>query len=308
MIEGGWLQYWSKFKEIISALEQIEMKDEYGNEIRGPLPPLTEIDIPEEPVDNSLAEGQRYKRECRRYVRAMREATEVRDCGYPKGGPVLKHTHACCDKELKTILMYALDKCTVQSIYQYYYNTLLETKNKNVPFEEIFEELCHLALTANRAIGAKRKFEKSENKSTSSSSVPNDETIAQVRAFRSLTDKQKKVKTECFNCGSDKHVTRKCTSSKCGECGKTIKSATERSLHWKREHLGKGSRSRSDDDKPARVPNADNAKKQNRTKKEPHTSKKVHYQDEESSAVDSEFLSDDESRVTTDDKFDPNSS
>ena len=56
--------------------------------------------------------------------------------------------------------MHALDKCTVPSIHQYY-NTQLETKNKNVPFEEIFEELRHLALTANRATGAKRKFERS---------------------------------------------------------------------------------------------------------------------------------------------------
>jgi hypothetical protein len=100
------------------------------------------------------------------------------------------------------------------------------TKNKNVPFEKIFEELRHLALAANRAIGAKRKFEKSEDKSTTSSSSPgpSDETIAQVTAFISLMDKQKKIKTECSNCGSEKHVTRKCTSSKFGECGKKFKS------------------------------------------------------------------------------------
>ena len=78
-------------------------------------------------------------------------------------------------------------------------------------------------------------------------------------------DKQKKVKTECSKCGSEKHVTRKCTSSKCGECGKTFKSAPERSMHWKREHLGKGSKSRSDDDKPAREPDADNFKKDQST-------------------------------------------
>jgi hypothetical protein len=224
MAKGGWLQYWSKFKEIFSALEQIEMKDEYGNDVRGPLPPLEEIDIPEEPADNSLLERQRYKIECRRYVRAMREATDECNREYPNGGPVLNHRPT--DEELKTILMHALDKCTVPSIHQYY-NTLLETKNKNVPFEEIFEELRHLALTANRAIGAKRKFERSEEKSTSSSPGPNDDTIAQIRAFISLMHKQKKVKTEYSNCGSDKHVTRKCTSSKCGECGKTFKSAPE---------------------------------------------------------------------------------
>ena len=66
MTKGGWLQYWSKFKEIVSALEQFEVKDEYGNEVRGPLPPLKKIDIPEEPADNSLVERQRYRRECRR--------------------------------------------------------------------------------------------------------------------------------------------------------------------------------------------------------------------------------------------------
>ena len=53
MTKGGWLQYWSKFKEIVSTLEQIEMKDEDGIEIRGPLPPLEEIAIPDEPLDNS---------------------------------------------------------------------------------------------------------------------------------------------------------------------------------------------------------------------------------------------------------------
>jgi len=305
MTKGGWLQYWSKFKEIVSALEQIEMKDEYGNEVRGPLPPLEEIDIPEEPADNSLAERQRYSRECKRYVRAMRQSTDERNREYPNGGPVLNHRPT--DEELKTILMHALDKCMVPSIHQYY-NTLLETKNKNVPFEEIFEELRHLALTANRAIGAKRKFEKSEGRQTSSSPAPSDETIAQVRAFISLMDKQKKAKTECSNCGSDKHVTRKCTSVKCGECGKTFKSATERSAHWKRDHLGKGPRSRSDDDKPMRATDTDNPKKQNRTKKETPSPRKVHYQDDESSAVDSEIFSDDESRITTDDEFDPNSS
>ena len=62
MTKGGWLQYWSKFKEIVSALEQIEMKDEDGNEIRGLLPPLEEIAIPDEPLDNSPEERQRYKR------------------------------------------------------------------------------------------------------------------------------------------------------------------------------------------------------------------------------------------------------
>ena len=91
--------------------------------------------------------------------------------------------------------MHALDKCTVPSIHQYFH-TLLETNNKNVSFEEIFEELRHLAMTANWAIGAKRKFEKSEDKSTSSSPGPSDETIAQVRTFISLMDKQKKAKTE----------------------------------------------------------------------------------------------------------------
>ena len=78
----------------------------------------------------------------------MRGVTEDRDREYPNGGPVQNHRPT--DEELKTILMHALDKCTVPSIHQYY-NTLLETKNKNVPFEEIFEELRHLALTANRA-------------------------------------------------------------------------------------------------------------------------------------------------------------
>ena len=235
----------------------------------------------------------------------MREATDERNREYPNGGPVLNHRPT--GEELKIILMHALDKCTVLSIHQYY-NTLLETKNKNVPFEEIFQGLRHLALTANRAIGGKRKFERSEDKSTSSSPGPSDDTIAQVRAFISLMDKQKKVKTEYSNCGSDKHVTRKCTSSKCGEYGKTFKSAPERSAHWKREHLGKGLKARSDNDKPAREADADNSRKKNWAKNEPHLSKKVHYQDEESSEADSEFLSDDESRVTTDDEFDPNSS
>ena len=97
----------------------------------------------------------------------MREATEERDREYPNGGPVLNHRPT--DEELmKKILMHALDKCIVPSIHQYY-NTLLETKNKNVSFEEIFEELHHLALTANHATGAKRKFEKSEDRSASSS-------------------------------------------------------------------------------------------------------------------------------------------
>jgi protein-arginine kinase activator protein McsA len=324
MTKGGWLQYWSKFKEIVSALEQIEMKDEYGNEIRGPLPPLEEIAIPDEPIDNSPAERQRYRRECVRYVRAMRGANEDRDREYPNGGPVQNHRPT--DEELKTILMHALDKCTVPSIHQYY-NTLLETKNKNVPFEEIFEELRHLALTANRATGAKRKFERSEDRSTSSSNGPSDDTITQVKAFISYMDRQRKGKSECSNCGSDKHMTRKCTSCRCGECGKTFKSATERSAHWKKEHLGKGPRPKRDDDKSTREPDADDPKKQNaakkriknrvnRAEKETHPSKKVRYRDEESSAAysdfqseaDSDFQSDDESRATTDDDFDPNSS
>jgi hypothetical protein len=187
MTKGGWLQYWSKFKETISALEQIEMKDEDGNEIRGPLPPQEEIAIPDEPlVDNSPKERQRYKRECRRYVRAMREATKEHDRQYPNGAPVLNHRPT--DEELKTILMHALDKCTVPSIHQYY-NTLLETKNKNGSFEEIFEELRHLALAVNRATRAKRKFEKSEDRSTSSSTRHSEDTISQVKAFISYMDR-----------------------------------------------------------------------------------------------------------------------
>ncbi len=93
------------------------MKDKDGNEIRGPLPPLEEIAIPDEPLDNSPEERQRNKRECRQYVRAMREATEERDREYPNGGPILNHRPT--DEELKTILiMHALDKCTVPSILQ----------------------------------------------------------------------------------------------------------------------------------------------------------------------------------------------
>ena len=305
MTKGGWLQYWSKFKEIISALEQIEMKDEDGNEIRSPLPPLEEIAIPDEPLDNSPEERKRYERECRQYVRAMREATEERDRQYPNRGPVLNHRPT--DEELKTILMHALDKCTVPSIHQYY-NTLLETKNKNASFEEIFEELRHLALTLNRATGAKRMFEKSEDRSTSSSTGHSENTISQVKAFISYMDRQKKGKPECQNCGSDKHGTRKCTSCKCGECGKTFKSATERSAHCKKEHLGKGPRPKREDDKSTREPDADDSKRQNAAKKETHPSKRVRYLDEESSAADSDFQSDNESRVTTDDEFDPNSS
>ena len=114
-------------------------------------------------------------------------------------------------------------------------------------------------------------------------------------------------------------MTRKCTSCKCGECGKTFKSASDRSAHWKKEHLGKGPRPKRDDDESTREPDASDPRKQNaakkkiknrinRAEKEMHPSKKVRYRDEESSAADSDFQSDDESRVTTDDDFDPNSS
>ena len=122
-------------------------------------------------------------------------------------------------------------------------------------------------------------------------------------------------------------MTRKCTSCKCGECGKTFKSASDRSAHWKKEHLGKGPKPKRDDDESAREPDASDSRKQNAAKKkiknrvnragkETHPSKKVRYRDEESSAADSDFQpeadsdfqSDDESRATTDDDFDPNSS
>ena len=133
-------------------------------------------------------------------------------------------------------------------------------------------------------------------------------------------DRQRKDKPECSNCGSDKHVTRKCTSCKCGDCGKIFKSATdERSAHWKKEYLGKGPRPKRDDYKSTRETDTDDSKRQNaakkkikkrvnRAKKETHPSKKVRYRDEESSVADSDFQSDDESRATTDDEFDPNSS
>jgi hypothetical protein len=216
--------------------------------------------------------------------------------------------------------MHALDKCTVPSIHQYY-NTQLETKNKNVPFEEIFEELRHLALTANRATGAKRKFERSEDRPASSSNGPSDDTITQVKAFISYMDRQRKGKSECSNCGSNKHMTRKCTSCKCGKCGKTFKSTAERSAHWKKkEHLSKNqgpseTMTNQPESPTPKTPRKKNAAKKkikkkrvNRAKKETHPSKKVRYRDEESSAADSDFQSDDESRATTDDDFDPNSS
>ena len=124
-------------------------------------------------------------------------------------------------------------------------------------------------------------------------------------------DKQKKAKTGCSNCGSDKHMTRKCTSCKCGVCGKTFNSAVERSTHWKREHMGKGTKSKHDEDKPTREPDTDNPKKKQnaakeKTRKRVNRAKKVRYDDE--SAADSEIQLDDESRCTTDDEFDPNSS
>ncbi len=112
-------------------------------------------------------------------------------------------------------------------------------------------------------------------------------------------------------------MTRKCKSCKCGECGKTFKSATDRSAHWKKEHLGKGPRPKRDDDESTREPDASDPKKQNaakkkiknrvnRAEKETQPSKKVRYRDEESSAADSDFQpeadsdfqSDDESRTT----------
>ena len=111
-------------------------------------------------------------------------------------------------------------------------------------------------------------------------------------------DRQRKGKSECSNCGSDKHMTRKCTSCRC-----------ERSAHWKKEHLGKGPRPKRDDDESTREPDASDPKKQNAAKKkiknrinragkETHPSKKVRYRDQESSAADSDFQSDDESRTT----------
>ena len=120
----------------------------------------------------------------------MREATEERDREYPNGGPVLNHRPT--DEELmKTILMHALDKCTVPSIHQYY-NTLLETKNKNVSFEEIFEEIHHLALTANRATGAKRKF---ESQRTGRRAAPRDTARTphpkSKRSYRTWTDRRR---------------------------------------------------------------------------------------------------------------------
>ena len=100
---------------------------------------------------------------------------------------------------------------------------------------------------------------------------------------------------------------------------KDIQAATERSANWKKEHLGKRPRPKRDDGKSTREPDADYCKRQdvakkkikkrvNRAKKETHPSKKVRYRGEESSAADSDFQSDDELRVTTDDEFDPNSS
>jgi protein-arginine kinase activator protein McsA len=254
----------------------------------------------------------------------MREAEEDRDREFPNGGPVLNHRPT--DEELKTILMNTLEKCTITSIHQYY-NSLLETRNKNVPFETIFEELRNLALTENKTSGAKRKADHlgGDKKERSKS---NEATMAQVIAFLAYYDKGKKDKNpkservKCHNCGSDKHKVFACTSAKCGECNKTFKSVAERKAHWRKEHREESPKPTDDEEKEPRDPGADsNRKKQlaakkkvtekktNRAKKENHPiKKKVRHQGEESSAADSELSSDDDSRFTTDDELEPNSS
>ena len=312
MTKAGWLGYWSKFKEIVSALEQIELKDENGNVVRGPLPALPEVELPKPAANNTKPERKRYKSACKKYVQAVRLNTAERDRKYPLGGPILNHrpTH----EELKTILMNALENCNVASIRQYY-NSLLEIKNKTIPFETIFGEVRNLALTEDRATGAKRTFDQARDKFPQSRR--SEPSAAQVKAFIASMSQSSEPKQPnrrpCANCKSTKHGTRQCDSTKCGTCDKTFGSAIERQAHWDREHKGKQQQPRGGTQRNGKDPNKPRQLKTtkesraNVAKAEPKR-KRLRFADE-SSAADSEVDDDDDDdfRVSTDDDFDPNS-
>jgi hypothetical protein len=312
MTKAGWLGYWSKFKEIVSALEQIELKDENGNVVRGPLPALPEVELPKPAADNTRPERKRYKSACKKYVQAVRLNTAERDRKYPLGGPILNHRPT--DEELKTILMNALEKCNIASIRQYY-NSLLEIKNKTIPFETIFGEVRNLALTEDRATGAKRTFDQARDKFPQSRR--SEPSAAQVKAFIASMSQSSEPKQPnrrpCANCKSTKHGTRQCDSTKCGTCDKTFGSAIERQAHWDREHKDKQQQPRGGTQRNGKDPNKPRQLKTtkesraNVAKAEPKR-KRLRFADE-SSAADSEADDDDDDdyRVSTDDDFDPNS-
>jgi hypothetical protein len=88
-----------------------------------------------------------YNKQCRIFVRKYNELWIDRELQYPNGGPILNFRPT--NEELKAILLKALERCNIPSILQYY-NTLLETKNRNIQFEKIFDEVRNLAITDER--------------------------------------------------------------------------------------------------------------------------------------------------------------
>ena len=304
-MRGGWLAYWNKFTEIVSALERIEMRDEHsGIPLRGPIPPLQELELPEEPATSAASNAKKeYTDACIAYVRDMRQLIRERDEKYPSGGPIL--THRPSNDELKAILLKALKTCKVPSIRQYY-NSLLEIKNKNMPFGLIFDELRNLALAEQKttSIGKKRTYHDNNNGSLDDQqSKDEEEKYKAVKAFLAVMDrdKNKKEKRPCANCKSTSHGTLKCESTKCGTCNKTFKTSDERKTHWDREHKGKRPQSKDDKDTQRTVDDNNQRRKQNRTVR--FKAMRSHITD--SSAQDAVDHYDDD-RDTTDDDFDPN--
>jgi hypothetical protein len=256
--DPGWRQYLQNFNYFVGTLEQTAQRDSNDAVIYGPLPAAA---YPPRPLATAPAA------EHTAYVAACQAADDARDALYPHGGPILNHRPP--DSELKNILLEALAGSSLiayKTLYQQYCNRSHNTKT----YKDLYNDIHDLVKYESDGIKSSvytsselmEEEEDSDNTaSTRSSAASHSSRRKQQIAAAALRAEQDRVErnthrnsnilaagsassvpkhntTDCKNCGSDKHITRLCPSTKCFTkgCGKTFKTAEERKTHYLHEH------------------------------------------------------------------------
>ena len=238
-----------KFDNLVYAMEQTPKRGADGNieyqEVRPVFPPPLHVGATEE-------EQQAWNQQV-----GVAYAAALAQRGPPKN-------HRPTEEQLKEYILRALGK-SKQAAYRNLSIDALREESRNWTYASIRQNILNIARKQDLEDGRryKRKFEPYEPKGAREAIQENRRSYSQERSCRDSSRKNEQLndhersasaqsregrysKTEegprvpytmrCNNCGQPSHIARDCPERKCGICGATFSSASERKTHWMDTH------------------------------------------------------------------------
>jgi rubrerythrin len=251
--EKGFEKAILKFDNLVYAMEQTPKRGADGNieyqEVRPVFPPPLPAGATEE-------EQQAWNQQV-----GLAYAAALAQRGPPKN-------HRPTEEQLKEYILRALGK-SKQSAYRGLSIDALREENRHWTYASIRQNILNIARKQDIEDGGryKRKYESYEPKGAREASHERRRSYSQERSYRDSPRKDEHANDQersqersasaqsregrygkmeeqlrasntmrCNNCGQQSHIARDCPEKKCGICGATFNTASERKTHWMDTH------------------------------------------------------------------------